>query len=267
MTDDQAALARFSGTARLFPLPNLVFFPQVVQALHIFEPRYRRMMADALDGDQLITLVALQDDADFDADDPPPVEPVGCLGRITHHEKLPDGRYNLRLRGIARVRLVEELPTDKPYRLARAEPLADVIPAELKRLTALRRKLAEAVLPRFEPSGPAHQHLAELFQGEMPLGVLCDMLAYALPLDQELKQTLLGEPHVTLRADLLMHALRQAGGADDDEDAPPGRRFPARLQRELVECRANPSGAFQPWRSGKARSRSKAARSPSTARN
>lgn len=231
MTDDQAALARFPGVARLFPLPNLVFFPQVVQALHVFEPRYRQMTADALAGDQLIALVALRDDWEQTYDDQPEVEPVGCLGRITHHELLPDGRYNLRLRGVARVRLVEELPTDKLYRVARAEPLPDVIPAELKQLTALRRKLADAVLPRFEPSGPAHRHLAELFTGEMPLGVLCDMLAYALPLEQELKQTLLGEPHVSLRADLLMHALHLSA---NDADAAPldagaadaARRFP-----------------------------------------
>ena len=224
MTDDQAALARFPGLARLFPLPNLVFFPQVVQALHVFEPRYRQMMADALAGDRLIAIVALRDDWENSYDGQPEVEPVACLGRITQHEVLPDGRYTLRLRGLARVRLVEEVPSDKLYRVARAEPLPDVIPADLKQLTALRRKLADAVLPRFEPSGPAHRHLADLFTGEMPLGTLCDMLAYALPIEQELKQTLLGEPHVSLRAELLAHALQL--DADPDGDAQPARKFP-----------------------------------------
>ena len=225
MTDDQLALARFPGLARLFPLPNLVFFPQVVQALHVFEPRYRQMMADALAGDNLIALVALRDDWEQTYDGQPEVEPIACLGRITQHEILPDGRYTLRLRGLARVRLIEEVPSDKLYRVARAEPLPDVIPADLKQLTSLRRKLSDVVLPRFEVAGPAHRHLTELFAGEMPLGTLCDMLAYALPLEQELKQTLLGEPHVTLRADLLMNALRLDPG-DDPFDAEPARKFP-----------------------------------------
>ena len=59
MSDDFSPLAGFAGTARLFPLPNLVFFPQVMQPLHIFEPRYRQMTADALAGDRLIALVLL----------------------------------------------------------------------------------------------------------------------------------------------------------------------------------------------------------------
>ena len=57
MNDDFSPLSVFTGMARLFPLPNLVFFPQVVQPLHIFEPRYRQMTADALAGDRLMALV------------------------------------------------------------------------------------------------------------------------------------------------------------------------------------------------------------------
>ena len=73
MTDDQAALANFKGVARLFPLPNLVLFPQVVQGLHVFEPRYRQLMADALADDKLISLVLLQ-----------PVAKVYQAGRMKH---------------------------------------------------------------------------------------------------------------------------------------------------------------------------------------
>jgi Lon protease-like protein len=219
MSDDQAALAGFGGTARLFPLPNLVLFPQVVQGLHIFEPRYRQMTADALAGDKLLALVLLKPGWEDDYDERPEIEPVACLGRITQHELLPDGRYNLRVRGLARFRLDEEVPAGKLYRTARGEVVPDVAPADLARLTALRRQLAEAVLPRFEPSGPAHQHLQDLFAGELPLGPLCDMLAYALPIPLELKQQLLAEPHVDLRSEILAHALELP-------KAPDGRKFP-----------------------------------------
>ena len=208
MTDDQAALAGFTGAARLFPLPNLVLFPNVVQGLHIFEPRYRQLTADALATDGLLALVLLKPGWEDTYDARPAVEGVACLGRVTHSELLPDGRYNLRVRGISRVRLLSEPPTDKLYRVAQAEPVADVAPADLGALAALRRRLAEAVLPRFEPAGTAHDQLRQLFDGEMPLGQLCDVLAYALPVPVELKQQLLDEPAVATRVEVLANAVR-----------------------------------------------------------
>jgi Lon protease-like protein len=208
MTDDQAALRGFGGVARLFPLPNLVLFPQVVQGLHVFEPRYRQLTADALADDRLIAVVLLKKGWEPQYEGRPPVETVACLGRVTHHEYLPDGRYNLRLRGIARLRLLDEPPGHKLYRTARAEPIPDVVPEDLPRLLALRRHLADAVLARFEPGGPAYRHLRDLFAGETPLGALCDMLAYALPVELGLKQQLLEEPRVDARAEILAHALR-----------------------------------------------------------
>ncbi|MBX9625195.1 MAG: LON peptidase substrate-binding domain-containing protein [Gemmataceae bacterium] len=218
MTEDQAALAGFDGRARLFPLPNLVLFPHVVQGLHIFEPRYRELMADALAGDRTITMVLLRPGWEDEYDARPAVEPVACLGRVIWHERLEDGRYNLRLRGLARVRLAEEVPTDRLYRVARADLMPDVLPADLGRLTSLRRRLSEAALPRF-PDGPARQQVAELFAGDAPLGQVCDVLAYALPLPLELKQALLAEPHADLRAEVLADALRTT-------DTGAGRRFP-----------------------------------------
>jgi Lon protease-like protein len=219
MTDDQAELPEFSGRARLFPLPNLVLFPHVVQGLHIFEPRYRHLMADALGTDQMISIVLLRPGWEEEYEEKPAIEPVACLGRIVWHEKLQDGRYNLRLRGAARLRLVEEVPTDRPYRLARAEIVPDVTPADLPRLGELRRALAEAVLPRFAPDGPARQQLQELFDGDLPLGHVCDVLSYALPLPLEMKQALLAEPHADLRAEIMTQALVVSAARAD-------RKFP-----------------------------------------
>ncbi len=210
MLDDQAALAGFDGTARLFPLPNLVLFPHVLQGLHIFEPRYRQMTADAIASDGLLTLVLLKPGWDANYDDRPDIESVACVCRILRHELLPDGRYNLRVRGLSRIRLGDELQIDKLYRIARGELVSDVAPAELNRSRELRRLLADAVLPRFEATGPAHQHLHELFEGETPLGNLCDMLAYALPIPLELKQQLLADPHVATRVEVLARALHAA---------------------------------------------------------
>ena len=127
MSDDQSTLAAFDGLARLFPLPNLVLFPQGLQGLHIFEPRYRRMTADALAGDHLIAPVLLQPGWEHETGELPPIAAVACLGRIDHHEELADGRFNLRVRGLARIKLIEEVRTDRPYRIARSEPMPDVV--------------------------------------------------------------------------------------------------------------------------------------------
>lgn len=219
MNDDEAALAGFDGRARLFPLPTLVLFPHVVQDLHIFEPRYRQLMADVLAADGLITMVLLKPDWEDEYDRRPAIEPVGCLGRVVWHERLPDGRYYLRLKGLARVRLGEELPPDQLYRVARAELVADEAPADLARLAALRRRLADAVLPRVA-DGPARQQVRDLFAGDLPLGRVCDLLAYALPLPLELKQSLLAEPHADRRTERMADALAVAPPADE------ARRFP-----------------------------------------
>ncbi|MCI0702711.1 MAG: LON peptidase substrate-binding domain-containing protein [Planctomycetia bacterium] len=218
MSED-TPLKGFSGIARLFPLPNLVLFPQVVQGLHIFEPRYRQMTADALAGDKLIALVLLSEDDDNP--EQPAIESVCCLGEIVWSEKLPDGRYNLRLRGLCRARIVEELPAEKLYRTARVELMPDTAPSDLALLSQLRRDLAGEVLPRFAEDSPARQQLQELFDGDMPLGQVCDILSYALPLPVHLKQSLLAEPHADRRAAAIADTLRISAARADRPFPPP----------------------------------------------
>ena len=208
MIDDATVLEKFGGIARLFPLPNLVLFPGVVQGLHIFESRYREMTADALTDDALLGLVMLKPGWEDDYEERPAIESVACLGRISWHEKLPDGRYNLRLRGLARVRIVEELPTTLPYRTARVELITETAPTALDELKQLRGELAEAVLPRFADDGAARRQLEDLFGGELALGQVCDVLTYALPLPAEFKQSMLEEPHAGRRATAIADALR-----------------------------------------------------------
>lgn len=216
----EKSLSGFSGIARLFPLPNLVLFPHVIQGLHIFETRYRQMTADALAGDKYIAIVMLKEDADETADRPA-IEQVACLGEIIWHEKLPDGRYNLRLRGVCRARIIEEISSDQPYRSAHVELLPDTAPSDLAQLSQLRRDLAAAVLPRFAEDSPARQQLQELFDGDMSLGQVCDILSYALPLPTEMKQLLLSEPHADRRAGAITDALLISAARADRPFPPP----------------------------------------------
>ncbi len=214
------ALANFGGTARLFPLPNLVFFPQVHQGLHIFEPRYRQLMVDTLETDRLFALVLLKPNWEDDYDARPAIESVACLGRVAWHETLVDGRYNLRLLGLSRVRIVEELATDRMYRSARVELLTEAAPHPAQG-ALLRNELADLVLPRFDDDAQARKQLQELFEGNLTLGQLCDILAYVLPLPLQLKQLLLSELDATRRVITLTEALRTSGSQGDRKFPPP----------------------------------------------
>jgi hypothetical protein len=104
-------------TIPIFPLPNVVLFPNVFLPLHIFEARYRQMVEAALSGDRIIGMVLLRPGWEGDYEGRPPVYPIGCSGVITHAEKLDDGRYNIVLRGVERFRILEE-DDAKSYRRA-----------------------------------------------------------------------------------------------------------------------------------------------------
>jgi uncharacterized protein len=207
MNDDAWALQNFSGTARLFPLPNLVLFPHVVQPLHVFEPRYRDMTTDALDDDSLIAMALLKPDWESDQGDRPPIHPMVCLGRIVANQRLDDGRFLLLLRGLSRARIVKELDSERPYRKAQLQLMPDIMTLTIKETQRIRYQLAEMILPRFSGSDADKQRLKDLFEGEMPLGPLIDCLCFQLPLTVPRKQEMLDETDVGTRARTLIDAL------------------------------------------------------------
>ena len=202
--------ARFSGIVRLFPLPGVVLFPQVIQPLHIFEERYRRLLDEALADDRLIAMTVLQPGWEADYEGRPPVHEVACLGRVISHQRLPDGRSNLRLMGLARVRLTRELPPDALFRRAEAAVLEDVYaPAGKAARAALKRRLLAAFQAVLARTAQPHKQLDERLAGEMLLGTLTDIAAYTLDLDPDLKVRLLAETDVDRRAALFLAHLEQ----------------------------------------------------------
>jgi Lon protease-like protein len=205
MSDD---LQNFEGTTRLFPLPNLVLFPFVIQPLHVFEQRYRQMTADALAGDRLISIVLLKAGWEAEYQKRPALHPVACLGRIVADHRLEDGRYNLLLRGLARIRIAREIETDKLYRSARVEVIADV-PAQPPHVQQhLRRALAREAPRWLSGNEEMHQQFQRLLESDLPLGALCDIFSFALPLEPEFKQQLLEEPDVERRTRGLLDHLQ-----------------------------------------------------------
>lgn len=212
----------FNGYARLFPLPNLVFFPQVMQPLHIFEPRYRQMTADALDDDKYIAIVLPRSGWEQDYAGKPPIHSVACLGKIVADQKLDDGRYNLLLRGASRVRILEEVANGKLYRSARVLRLEDVPLDEEADVAILRHKLLDLAPRLFPQPGEVKDEFRKLLMGTMPIGVLGDIVAFALPLAAEFKQEVLEELDVGLRlAKLIAHLEANAPAAPSSD-----RKFP-----------------------------------------
>src|SRR3954470_18907040 len=135
----------------IFPLPNVVLFPNVFLALHIFEPRYREMVADAVASDRMIGMVLLRPGWEGDYEGRPPVYPIGCSGVITHVERLQDGRYNIVLRGLERFRILEEDHT-RSYRRAVIESIVErsLAAEDLAVLRRQRSKLEALVSPAIE---------------------------------------------------------------------------------------------------------------------
>jgi Lon protease-like protein len=216
--------ARFSGVARLFPLPNLVLYPHVMQPLHVFEERYREMVEDALAGDKLIAMAVLEPGWESDYDSRPPVSQYACLGKIVAHHKLEDGRYNLLLLGVQRVRIVHELDPLRSFRQANVELLEDSYdfqtPGERKRL---QETLLSASGEHLPCSCQLPEQLEEMLSSHLPLGLLTDLAAYALPLELEVKQQLLAECRVRARAETLLAEVKNLAVATSTKSS---RTFP-----------------------------------------
>jgi Lon protease-like protein len=119
---------KFEGPVPIFPLPNVVLFPNLVLPLHVFEPRYREMVCDALAGDRLIAMALLREGWEKDYAGNPPVYDVVCVGRIVQEHELPDGRFNFLLQGLRRGRIRRELSDSLglPYRTVEVDLLPDL---------------------------------------------------------------------------------------------------------------------------------------------
>jgi Lon protease-like protein len=198
----------------LFPLPNVVLFPNVFLPLHIFEPRYREMVADALANDRMIGMVLLRPGWDRDYEGRPPIYPIGCSGVMTHVEKLPDGRYNLVLRGLERFRILAE-NHERSYRRAAIEPLHERALAADDR-TAVRRcreKLETMLSPAAfgESRDPRSAGKAKTADAKIPTAMsdedLINALAQYLDLEPLEKQALLEQPSLMTRATSLVELL------------------------------------------------------------
>lgn len=187
----------------LFPLPNVVLFPNVFLPLHIFEARYRDMVADAIGSDRMIGMVLLRPGWERDYEGRPPVFPVGCSGVMTHVERLADGRYNIVLRGLERFRVVEENHS-RSYRSALVDPLPERLPDEGDRgvIRQLRTKLESMLAASHDSKAPDPKVPSAMGDED-----LINALSQYLSLEAIEKQALLEHHTLRSRAEALIELL------------------------------------------------------------
>jgi Lon protease-like protein len=226
MPDEPLAFSpdQFSGLARVFPLPNLVMFPHVMQALHIFEPRYRALFEEAIEDDRLIALGALATGWEGDYEGRPPLRPTACLCRIATHQRTEQGTYNVLVLGVRRLKLVRELPPKKLFRVVESELLDDVEPAGGPPGAA--SELQKRLLAAFKHAMPripnAYEQLDQLLGSQITLGMLADIVSYTIDLDLETKSRLLAECDVFRRTAMLLEAIAARGQSGPRRPFPPG---------------------------------------------
>jgi Lon protease-like protein len=187
----------------IFPLPNVVLFPNVFLPLHIFEPRYRDMVADVAAGDRLIGMVLLRPGWEAEYEGRPLVYPVGCSGVITHMERLPDGRYNIVLRGLERFRILSE-DHSRTYRRANVERLVECEPRREERdlIRQHRVRLERLLAPIVERTGNDPKLTASMADED-----LVHALAQYLDLEPIEKQAILERDCLLRRAESLVELL------------------------------------------------------------
>jgi Lon protease-like protein len=189
-------------TIPIFPLPNAVLFPNACLPLHVFEPRYRSMVADAVRGDRIIGMVLLQPGFEAEYEGRPAVYPIGCAGLITHVEPLPDGRYNMILRGIEKFRITGE-DQSNAYRLAHVEALPEPVTEPDRALLGTFRSRLEALFAMLiERTTAEHRFPATVTDED-----LVNALAQYVPLDPLERQALLERDGVLARGRALVELL------------------------------------------------------------
>jgi Lon protease-like protein len=189
----------------VFPLPSVVLFPRALLPLHIFEPRYRAMLQHCLETHRAMAIAHIPDESDKDAKGQPRFATIAGVGAILEHQPLADGRSNILLYGRARVQL-EELPSDTPWRRARAT-IVDDLPSSGARVSTADRAALVAAATAFA----AELHKRDDFSFALPpnakIGAVADLCAQHLVADAKVRQALLEERDIVERVRMVIAEL------------------------------------------------------------
>jgi Lon protease-like protein len=201
--NDATNLQNFSGFIPLFPLATVVFFPNTLLPLHVFEPRYRLMVNNVLNGERIIGMVLLKPGWEKDYSGNPEIYGVACMGKMVNAEQLEDGRSNIVLYGLKRVKILE-IVKDLPYRLARVEILEDTHGTNEE---VYRERIIQLVSKWNGILGKEQESHKINFDNRLPLENLTDAFASLSISNVFEKQDILEEINVTKRAEKVLSHL------------------------------------------------------------
>jgi Lon protease-like protein len=192
----------------LFPLPNAVLFPQTTIQLHIFEPRYRRMTEDAIAGDLPLAIGLIQGTGRRTESGHPDVYPVVGVGEIVQHTRLDDGRFQLNVRGVGRVRIVEELSVSTPYRQIRGEHIRDRL-TDPEHAQLMLNTIQNCLFNVQADSDDVTDVLMRTFRDLDDPGAISDVLGAIVFSNTRERQQMLAEPNVNVRLEALRDRLAE----------------------------------------------------------
>ena len=215
------AKAPFGGVIRMttrtltrmsiFPLSGALLFPGLRLPLHIFEPRYRALVSDAMARDRKIAILQPQPGTGSD-DTPPSLFQIGCVGKIDQVEALDDGRYNLILEGMSRFRMIRELDVTTPFRQIEAELIEDEVDPVLA--SVMRAALEQESRRYADAQGYAVDWNSV---SQLDDEALVNGIAQIAPFDSASKQALIEANSLSDRADLLIQLMQFFGRYDGDD--------------------------------------------------
>ncbi len=246
MAEEMHIRVNFGRPMPLFPLSQVTLMPHAVLPLHVFEPRYRQMVEDALDGAGQIAMAVVapgervrremgdsgleQESIPDDVGERPALREAVCVGQIVQHHKLLDGQFAVALHGVCRARIVTEVEAGPGvlYRSAMLEPIG-LAPVDENALVGPRMELSRLLDSTvLRDMADAKAVVKCLVDPEMPTSAILELVTVSLLNDQEVRYQLLAEGDVAKRAALiraelmdLMRLLKRAG-SQRDGDAPKG---------------------------------------------
>lgn len=199
----------FGQPMPVFPLSGCVLLPQVAAPLHIFEPRYKQMVNDALDSHGLISMAVFEDKPDETEyiEGRPELRPIACVGYVAQYEKLDDGRYLLLLQGVCRAKILDEIDHE-PYRMIRLDPI-DLEPTDEDDLVNARESIELLLDDPALADLDAVDELRALMEGDIPTEPLIELVTSKLYPDTESMYRVLSTPDARQRAAWLVARMNR----------------------------------------------------------
>ncbi|MBC7834225.1 MAG: LON peptidase substrate-binding domain-containing protein [Phycisphaerales bacterium] len=210
MAEESMVRVNFGRPMPVFPLNTVVLLPHGVVPLHIFEPRYRQLINDALDGTGQIAVAVFEGDRwKQEYHGRPPLKPAVCVAQIIQHHRFPDGRYNVALQGICRAKIAQETPPseDHLYREAKLEPVG-LVDVDESDLSPARESIAEMLgrspLTDLRDAITVREHLADT---NIPTSVLLDLISLSFVTEPRARYDLLAQAQAEGRAATILLEL------------------------------------------------------------